>query len=169
MLLPSLPQLGQLWSGSGSLLAGSRLLWAARRLGVGFVAVAVMKEVSRAVLLAVLPFLYRFFPMGVRRMWQPPLHNLAAPRPQQQQPQRKSRRQRGEDPLRTAADDAADSDADAAAAPPPVAIDPRLAALPHNAQGLPWDVDATSRFFAYAGIGVAVAGVAPRIFQALHW
>jgi hypothetical protein len=165
LLFPCLPQLAQLWSGSGSLLVGSRLLWAARRLGVGFVAVAVMKEVSRAVLLAVLPFLYRFFPMAVRRMWQPPLHNLAAPR-QQQQPQRKSRRQRGEDPVHAA--DAADSDA-AAAPPPPPAIDPRLAALPHNAQGLPWDVDATSRFFAYAGIGVAVAGVAPRIFQALHW
>ena len=161
MWLPSLPQLAQLWSGSGSLLAGSRLLWAARRLGVGFVVVAVLKEASRAVLLAVLPFLYRFFPMPVRRMWQPPLHNLAAPRQQQQQQQRKSRRQRGEDPLHAAAD--------ADAAPPPRAIDPRLAALPHNAQGLPWDVDATSRFFAYAGIGVAVAGVAPRIFQALHW
>ena len=47
-------QLAQVWSPSHVLL-GSRLLWAARRLGVGFVAVAAMKEASRTVLLVSLP------------------------------------------------------------------------------------------------------------------
>ena len=47
--------------------------------------------------------------------------------------------------------------------------DPRLAELPHDARGRPWDVVVTARFFSYAAIGVAVAGVCPRVLDALGW
>ena len=153
-------------------MAGSRLLWAARRLGLGFFATVVLKEGVRAALLAVLPFLYRNFPLAVRRLWQPPMHNLSAPRPQQQQKQgaRRGSRRRGAaaafEDLQQQQPGGAVPDGNAAPAPP---MDPRLAALPHNAQGLPWDVDVTSRFFGYAGTGFAVAGVCPRLFQLLQW
>ncbi|EFN52812.1 hypothetical protein CHLNCDRAFT_138478 [Chlorella variabilis] len=191
--------LAELWSGRDRLLAGSRLLWAARRLGVGFVVVGAFKEGSRAVLLAALPLLYRFFPLPVRRLWQPPVHNLAKAPPQQQQQQQQHRkgknsqqeeeqdgflqqqdgklaaaaaaRQRRRS-LRGGAAPAAEGLAAAGAAAEEAAaspVDPRLAELPHNAQGLPWDVDVTSRFFAYSAIGVAVAGVVPRILEALDW
>lgn len=116
---------------------------------------ALLKEASRALLLRTLPLLYRFFPLAIRRLWQPPVHNLSAPA----QPQVR----RGGPRTRAAA-----AAAETAAAPA-AAIDPRLAELPHNAQGQPWDVVVTSRFFAYAGIGLAVAGVAPRLFDRLGW
>jgi hypothetical protein len=162
-------------------VAGSRLLWAARRLGVGFLVVGVLKEGSRAALLALLPLLYRFFPLPIRRLWQPPMHNLAKPvaaGPRQRQQQNgaqhdardgsvrvQRRRQQGKDGGGRGG--SAPGAAEHADALPPA--DPRLAELPHSTQGVPWDVDVTSRFFAYAAIGVAVAGVTPRIFDALRW
>lgn len=205
---PSAPQLAQLWSSGSSQLAGSRLLWALRRLGVGFAVVAAMKEGSKPVFLAVLPLLYRFFPLPIRRLWQPPVHNLAAPPPaaagQQQRwlngrqsadgdsthdeallGQQGSERQSGGVRTRRAAAAAAAAamehtqgggkQAAGSAAPasgplgalPPQ--DPRLAELPHDAQGRPWDVVVTARFFSYAAIGVAVAGVSPRLLEALGW
>lgn len=203
---PSSPQLAQLWSSGSSQLAGSRLLWALRRLGVGFAVVAAMKEGSKPVFLAVLPLLYRFFPLPIRRLWQPPVHNLAAPPPaaagqQQRRPngrqsadgdsthdeaplgQQGSERQSGGVRTRRAAAAAAavehtqggGKQAAASAAPasgPSEALppqDPRLAELPHDAQGRPWDVVVTARFFSYAAIGVAVAGVSPRLLDALGW
>ncbi len=213
-------QLAQLWSGAGSRLAGSRLLWALRRLGVGFAAVAVMKEGSKPLLLALLPLLYRFFPLPIRRLWQPPVHNLAAAPPaaaakqhsaqqvqeEQQAKQRQPRnarqhadgdsandealldrhnggRQHGMRTRRSAAAAAAAAadqaggskqagQAAAATSGLPGALPPqdlRLAELPHDAQGRPWDVVVTARFFSYAAIGVAVAGVAPRLLDALGW
>jgi len=44
-----------------------------------------------------------------------------------------------------------------------------LIGLPHNSKGTPYDVDVTSRYFAYAGIGLAVCELAPRLFQLLDW
>ena len=134
--------------------------------------VALLKDASRAVLLRTLPLLYRFFPLAIRRLWQPPLHNLAAPAPAQPrgaQPRRGPRTRAAA--AAAAAGDAGDGElaADAAAAAAAAAVDPRLAELPHDSRGQPWDVVVTSRFFAYAGIGVAVAGVAPRLFDRLGW
>lgn len=195
-------QLVQLWSAGGvGTLRGSRLLFAARRMGVGFLVVGLLKEVSRAVLLAVLPFLYRFFPLSVRRLWQPPVHNLyMLPPTEEQQQQQETNGQPGAAPngqLRQRRHGPPDRNGTTddgtvhvklsngkhgsgssngtrpgpskapSAGPVP---DPRLlAALPHNPKGVPWDVDVTSRFFAYASIGVAVAGVTPRIFLAMGW
>ena len=216
--IPLRTQLVQLWSASSSSLAGSRLLWALRRLGVCFAIVAAMKEGSKPVFMAVLPLLYRFFPLPIRRLWQPPVHNLAAApaaaaaaaaersQPQQEEQQGRNGRQHAgscsaneeasqdrhdggrQTGVRTrrsaAAAAAAAAEAHqaggskqggqtAAAASeqlktlPPQ--DPRLAELPHDAQGRPWDVVVTSRFFSYAAIGVAVAGVCPRVLDALGW
>ncbi|PRW39349.1 lipid phosphate phosphatase delta [Chlorella sorokiniana] len=210
-------QLAQLWSSPSSRLAGSRLLWALRRLGICSVIVAAMKESSKPLFLAVLPLLYRFFPLPIRRLWQPPVHNLAAPPTaaagaqhghQEQDEQQRRRRngrqhadsdsaideavtiegQNGErrEGVRTrrsaaaagaaAADKAGGSkQAGQATAPAgglPGALppqDPRLAELPHDAKGRPWDVVVTARFFSYAAIGVAVAGVSPRVLDALGW
>lgn len=92
--------------------------------------VVVCKDAARQALLVLLPVLYRFFPFALRRLWQPPVHNLCKP---------------------------------AAMA------DPRLRELPHDAKGDPWDVVSTSRFFAYAAIGWAVAELSPRVFAALGW
>lgn len=215
--IPLRTQLVQLWSASSSSLAGSRLLWALRRLGVCFAIVAAMKEGSKPVFMAVLPLLYRFFPLPIRRLWQPPVHNLAAApaaaaaaaersQPQQEEQQGRNGRQHAgscsaneeasqdrhdggrQTGVRTrrsaAAAAAAAAEAHqaggskqggqtAAAASeqlktlPPQ--DPRLAELPHDAQGRPWDVVVTARFFSYAAIGVAVAGVCPRVLNALGW
>lgn len=152
-------QLAKLWSGSSSSsLAGSRVLWALRRLGVGFAVVAVLKETSRAVFLALLPILYRFFPLSIRRLWQPPMHNLAKPAAPA-----------SGGGMRTRSAAAATAEADSTPQPAPPSTGPRLAELPHNAVGQPWDVDVTSRFFAYASIGVAVAGVTPRLLEKLGW
>ena len=171
-----------------------------RRLAVGFAAVAVLKEGSRAALRAALPLAYRAFPLRVRRLWQPPVHNLAAPAPAPAAADATVQLQalpaaggkaaplrNGYMRTRAAAKAAASSagkgwaaadgsspapravPADKAAAGPLPPLDPRLAELPHDELGRPWDVEVTSRFFGYAGIGVAVAGVAPRLFAALGW
>ncbi|PSC73444.1 lipid phosphate phosphatase delta [Micractinium conductrix] len=189
-------QLAQVWSPSHVLL-GSRLLWAARRLGVGFVAVAAMKEASRTVLLVSLPLLYHFFPLRVRALWQPPMHNLytgkvAGAAPAQdggpagaagaaagasgEPADTAAARQRVLRPRRGTRSDAQEAGGDGrgssggtAALTSTLPDARRLAALPHNAHGVPWDVDVTSRFFAYAAIGVAVAGVTPRLLDALGW
>lgn len=196
--------MAQLWSGGGGRLAGSRVLWALRRLGLGFSCVALLKEGSKPVLLALLPLLYRFFPLRIRRLWQPPVHNLAAPPAPPAAPAASGRKQQqrngqrhangdsaGEEaPLgqqngarqgvRTrrsaaaaaagsssrAADAAVGASAEPAVLPPQ---DPRLAELPHDPHGRPWDVVVTARFFSYAAIGVAVAGVAPRLLEAMEW
>ena len=201
---PHPAQLAQLWLGGGGRLAGSRVLWALRRLGLGFGCVALLKEGSKPALLALLPLLYRFFPLPIRRLWQPPVHNLsaapAAPTaaPGCKQQQRNGQRHASGDSVdeeapsgqqnaarpgvrtrRSAAAAAAASwsseqaanaaehaSAEPAALPPQ---DPRLAGLPHDRHGRPWDVVATARFFSYAAIGVAVAGVAPRLLAALEW
>lgn len=104
--------------------------WIARRLIAGFTIVLASKEISRAVTFAVLPRFYMFFPLALRKRWQPPVHN--------QCPQNKI-------------------------------VNPALIGLPHTPRGVPWDVDMTSRFFAYAGIGFAVCEFAPRLFAALDW
>ena len=104
--------------------------WVARRLIAGFVLVLVSKEVFRAVAFAVLPKLYTFFPLRLRKMWQPPVHNQC---------------------------------------PVEKLSDSRLKALPHSPRGRPYDVEVTSRFFAYAGIGFAVCDLAPRLFRAMDW
>lgn len=113
-----------------SLLTTKSAFWVARRLAAGFAIVIVSKEVSRAVSFAVLPIFYTFFPLALRRLWQPPVHN--------QYP----------------ADKLAKS---------------KLKALPHSPKGRPYDVEVTSRFFAYAGIGFAVCDLAPRLFLAMDW
>jgi hypothetical protein len=105
-------------------------LWCLRRLAAGFALVLASKEVSRAAAAAARPPLYGWFPVRLRRMWQPPVHNACAE---------------------------------------PLMRDPALRDLPHGASGRPADVEATSRFFAYAGIGVAACGLAPRMFAALGW
>ena len=48
-------------------------------------------------------------------------------------------------------------------------IDPGLKGLPHSPRGRPYDVEFTSRFFAYAGIGFAACGLAPQLLTALDW
>ncbi len=45
----------------------------------GFTLLLVCKELSRLVMLRALPPLYFFFPLRLRRMWQPPIHNLYDP------------------------------------------------------------------------------------------
>ena len=41
--------------------------------------------------------------------------------------------------------------------------------IPLNAQGVPWDVDITARFFGYASIGWTVSEISPRLFNLLGW
>lgn len=53
--------------------------WVARRVALGLAIVVACKEASRAFFLAALPPLYTFFPLRARRLWQPPVHNLAPP------------------------------------------------------------------------------------------
>lgn len=96
----------------------------------GFVLVLASKELSRKVLLVLLPELYRFFPFRLRRLWQPPVHSLCQPKD---------------------------------------IADPEMRELPHDAKAKPWDVVSTSRFFAYAAIGWAVAELSPRCFDLLGW
>lgn len=198
------PQLAQLWAGD-KVLNGSRFLWAARRLALGFAIVGVLKEGSRAAFKAALPLLYRFFPLPIRRLWQPPVHNLYRPAQEaaaaaaasqagkvmqrranaqqdkikhangsaveEQQPGgtqatgsgQAARRRRG-----AALDGSPNSRGHSSGSHGRLGADV-LAALPHNEAGLPWDVDVTSRFFAYAGIGLAVSGASPRVFEALGW
>ena len=178
-------QLPQLWGAGGATLVGSRALWAARRLVAGFAVVALLKEAAKAFFLVALPLLYCFFPLAVRRLWQPPVHNLAAPpatgaavadtaATQQEQQRHGSgvRRRAAAQAASAAAGDGPEGDAAPAAAAKQAAAppqDPRLAELPHDAQGRPWDVVVTSRFLSYTAMGMAVAGVAPRILAALHW
>jgi hypothetical protein len=206
-------QLAHLWTGSGGRLMGSRALWALRRLCLGFGVVVLLKEGSHAVLLVLLPQLYRFFPLSIRRLWQPPVHNLAKLHPGKQQQQQQQQQHNGQQHngqqhngqhtaheshqngchngteqaqqqqqrhdgmrLRTrqgrataAATAAAEAEAVAVAAAAAAPMNPLLADLPHNARGLPWDVDVTCRFFSYSAIGVAVAGVVPHMLEALHW
>ncbi|KAL4440217.1 hypothetical protein ABPG75_003218 [Micractinium tetrahymenae] len=199
-------QLAQLWSGDRRLL-GSRLLWAARRLALGFAVVGTLKEGSRAAFKAGLPFVYRFFPLAIRRLWQPPVHNLwrpakaaaaaaaaaaetakaaqqgsngrhhGAPPPaggsaqeeQRQGGEQAALRRRGAQPAGSAAAAGNSRRSGGSRGQPPSGDARLLAALPHNEHGMPWDVDVTSRFFAYAGIGLAVGGVSPRILDALGW
>lgn len=203
-------QLAQLWSGD-RLLLGSRLLWAARRLALGFAIVGVLKEGSRAAFKAALPLLYQFFPLPIRRLWQPPVHNLYKPaqeaaeaaaankagksaqraneqhdgvrhangtaeEEQRQGGERAAgggpagRRRQGARPNGSSANSTSASGSQGRVSDELLGRDMRLlAALPHNEAGLPWDVDVTSRFFAYAGIGLAVSGVSPCAFEALGW
>jgi membrane-associated phospholipid phosphatase len=105
-------------------------LWHIRRLTAGFAIVLACKEVFRAIAYAILPVLYQFFPIRLRRMWQPPVHSQY---------------------------------------PLDAVQDPRLKGLPHGASGRPCDVEATSRFFAYAGIGFAACEIAPRLFMIMDW
>lgn len=90
----------------------------------------VSKAVFKAAAMVALPPLYRGFPLVLRRLWQPPVHNLCDAR---------------------------------------AIIDPRLKGLPHGPTGRPRDVEATARFFAYAGIGVAACALAPSLFRNLDW
>ena len=50
-----------------------------RRVVLGLLVVVAAKEASRALFLLALPPLYRFFPFQIRRLWQPPVHNLCPP------------------------------------------------------------------------------------------
>ncbi|KFM24438.1 Dihydrosphingosine 1-phosphate phosphatase YSR3 [Auxenochlorella protothecoides] len=47
--------------------------------------------------------------------------------------------------------------------------DPRLAALPHTAAGVPWDVEITARYFSYFALGWAVTEAMPRTVYAYGW
>jgi hypothetical protein len=104
--------------------------WMLRRLVAGFALVIASKEVSRAVAFAVLPRLYTFFPLALRRLWQPPKHDEC---------------------------------------PDEKIENPALKGLPHTPAGRPYDVEVTSRFFAYTGIGFAVCDLAPSLFTTLKW
>lgn len=104
--------------------------WVPRRLAAGFALVVACKEASRAGATALLPRLYAFFPLALRRLWQPPKH-----------------------------DECTDGKIE----------NPALKGLPHTAAGRPFDVEVTSRFFAYAGIGFALSDLAPSLFAATGW
>ena len=100
------------------------LLAALRRLAAGLAAVAAVKEVSKRLVLALVPLPYRALPLRLRRLWQPPVRSL-------------SRDERME----------------------------RLG-IPVDASGRPWDEVLTAKFFSYAALGWAVAGLAPAGFAA---
>ena len=46
-------------------------------LSAGFLLVAVMKEVSKIVLVQLLPLVYRCIPFNILKLWQPPLHHVS--------------------------------------------------------------------------------------------
>mmetsp|Transcript_2266 Transcript_2266/g.6741 ORF Transcript_2266/g.6741 Transcript_2266/m.6741 type:complete len:416 (-) Transcript_2266:957-2204(-) len=52
-----------------------------RRVLVGFLAVASLATIARRVMLVVVPPLYIFFPVRLRRLWQPPMHHQGPPSP----------------------------------------------------------------------------------------
>lgn len=52
------------------------MLYIARRLLVGYLVVVFSKSISKAFFSSFLPFLYVAFPMPVRKLWQPPVHDL---------------------------------------------------------------------------------------------
>ncbi|GAB4814216.1 hypothetical protein N2152v2_001262 [Parachlorella kessleri] len=61
-------QLQQVWSHAP--------WWLGRRVLAGFIALLLSKDVCRQVFLKALPVLYRFFPFALRRLWQPPMHDM---------------------------------------------------------------------------------------------
>ena len=112
-------------SGGAPPLSPSLTLFTAlRRLAAGLAAVAAVKEVSKRLVLALVPLPYRALPLRLRRLWQPPVRSLA-------------RNERME----------------------------RLG-IPVDASGRPWDEVLTAKFFSYAALGWAVAGLAPAGFAA---
>jgi hypothetical protein len=88
------------------------------------------KDVSKALFVTVLPLLYALLPFGLRRLWQPPVHNLYNTELIKQE---------------------------------------HMRSIPHTAEGQPYDVVVTARFFSYAGIGVAAGYLAFRLFALLDW
>lgn len=104
--------------------------WHIRRLMAGFAILMASKVVFKALSFALLPRLYLFFPLKLRRLWQPPVHNQCLPKNME---------------------------------------NPALRALPHSPRGKPFDVEMTARFFAYAGIGLGAAELAPRVFTFVGW
>lgn len=65
---------GLIW---GSVLASGGAWAVLKRLGLGFVLVAANQTVAKRVALTIVPPLYLFFPVRLRRLWQPPQHNLS--------------------------------------------------------------------------------------------
>lgn len=114
----------------GGVLATLGALRTLRRVALGLAAILLAKQAARRGADLALPWLYRFFPLRLRALWQPPVADLC--------PAGKRR-------------------------------DPRLAALPHNARGEPWDVDVTARFMAYAALSWMVGEGWPRTLAALGW
>lgn len=100
-------------------------LFVTRRLFVGYIIVLVAKIFFRRLSTLAFPILYRAFPLEIRKLWQPPVHDRC------HEPDRK---------------------------------DKCLQKLPHTHCGLPADIDATTRFFSYAGIGLGACFVAPFVF-----
>ena len=54
----------------------SPLFFALRRLALGFTLVALVKELSKRLVLALVPLPYRACPLRLRRLWQPPVPSL---------------------------------------------------------------------------------------------
>lgn len=51
------------------------MLYTTRRLLVGYLVVLFSKSISKAIFRFLLPFLYVTFPMPIRKLWQPPVHD----------------------------------------------------------------------------------------------
>lgn len=45
----------------------------------GFALVVIMKPLTKQVIVTVLPWVYKIVPIGLRKLWQPPLHSLKPP------------------------------------------------------------------------------------------
>ena len=69
------PPLSSVLSSSASSL--TLLAFALRRLAAGLATVAVAKEISKRVVLTLIPLPYRACPLRLRRLWQPPIRSLA--------------------------------------------------------------------------------------------
>lgn len=61
--------LPKLWAAGGPWLISQRIV-------LGFLLVASLASSARSVMLIIVPPLYIFFPVRLRRLWQPPMHNL---------------------------------------------------------------------------------------------
>ncbi|KDD71339.1 hypothetical protein H632_c5261p0 [Helicosporidium sp. ATCC 50920] len=136
-------------------------------MAVGYVVLAASKELARAAVRVVLPQVYRLVPLRLRLLWQPPVHDqfrdaVESARSVYRASAVDCNVRRGEDAAGEAAE--ADREPRASAKPEPSASSqtllPNLAEgdqLARNRAGVPWDVDITARFFAYAGIGWGVS------------
>jgi membrane-associated phospholipid phosphatase len=123
---------GSLPHGAGGLVVAAT---AAGRLCLGFATAAAVHLAAKAAILALLPLAYAAVPLGLRRLWQPPLHSLARPPPAGVGGGRRGQQHNS-------------------------ASASRWEGIPLNARGLPWDVAITARFLSYAALGWAVSDLA---------